>query len=125
MIETKSFKSNLDETGVLTLTLSRPDRINALTFEVYGELRDVFRHLKENEPDVRALVLEGEGPRGFCSGGDVNDIIAKLFDFLGWTQPWDETRVRDLPAHMLAADPRPTPGLLDIEDEPDRPHEDI
>ena len=80
MIETKSFKSNLDETGVLTLTLSRPDRINALTFEVYGELRDVFRHLKENEPDVRAIVLEGEGPRGFCSGGDVNDIIAKLFD---------------------------------------------
>ncbi len=79
MIETKSFHSHLEE-GVLTLTLDRPGRINALTFEVYGELRDTFRHLKENEPEVRAIVLTGSGPRGFCSGGDVNDIIARLFD---------------------------------------------
>lgn len=80
MIETKSFRSSVDETGVLTITLDRPERINALTFEVYAELRDVFRHLKESAPEVRSVVLQGEGPRGFCSGGDVNDIIARLFD---------------------------------------------
>ncbi|MFK8002375.1 MAG: enoyl-CoA hydratase family protein [Polyangiales bacterium] len=80
MIETKSFKTELSPDGVLTVTLSRPKRINALTFEVYGELRDLFRHLKENEPEVRSVVLNGEGPRGFCSGGDVSDIIAQLFD---------------------------------------------
>ena len=78
-IEPKSFKWELDADGVGTVTLSRPDRINALTFEVYGELRDLFRSLKEDHPDVRAVVLRGEGPRGFCSGGDVEDIIGELF----------------------------------------------
>lgn len=80
MIETRSFRSALDDDGVLTLTLDRPDRINALTFEVYAELRDTFRRLKSELPEVRSVVLRGEGPRGFCSGGDVSDIIAHLFD---------------------------------------------
>lgn len=65
------------ETGVATLTLNRPDRLNALTFEVYAELRDTFAAL-DTEPGVRAIVLTGAG-RGFCSGGDVEDIIGALF----------------------------------------------
>ena len=48
---------------------------------------------------------------GFTGG-----IIARLFDYLGWTRPWDESRVRDLPDHMLQADPRRS-RLLDIEHE--------
>ncbi|MBI4956590.1 MAG: enoyl-CoA hydratase family protein [Myxococcales bacterium] len=66
------------ERGVATLTLSRPERLNALTFEVYGELRETLRSL-ERLPDVRAVVLTGQG-RGFCSGGDVEGIIAELFE---------------------------------------------
>jgi len=64
-------------TGVATLTLNRPERLNALTFEVYAELRDLFVAL-DGEPGVRAVVLTGAG-RGFCSGGDVEDIIGALF----------------------------------------------
>ena len=78
-IHPKSFRWELDDVGVGTVTLDRPERINALTFEVYGELRDTFRALKEGHPEVRAVVLRGEGPRGFCSGGDVRDIIGELF----------------------------------------------
>ena len=78
MIDTKSFNTE-ERDGVLIISLNRPERINALTFEVYGELRDLFRHLKENEPQVRSIVLRGEGERGFCSGGDVEDIIGQLF----------------------------------------------
>ena len=78
-LTTRSFRTEVDDTGVATFTLDRPERINSLTFEVYGELRDTFRHLKENEPQVRAIVLRGEGERGFCSGGDQDDIIAALF----------------------------------------------
>jgi len=78
-IHPKSFRWELDDAGVGTVTLDRPERINALTFEVYGELRDTFRALKEGHPEVRAVVLRGEGPRGFCSGGDVRDIIGELF----------------------------------------------
>ena len=64
-------------TAAATLTLDRPDRLNALTFEVYTELRDTFRAL-DTEPGVRAVVITGRG-RAFCSGGDVEDIIGALF----------------------------------------------
>jgi enoyl-CoA hydratase/carnithine racemase len=77
-IAPKSFLySRNADTGVATLTLNRPDRLNALTFQVYGELRDTFAAL-DLEPGVRAIVLTGSG-RGFCSGGDVEDIIGALF----------------------------------------------
>ncbi|MEM9067282.1 MAG: enoyl-CoA hydratase family protein [Myxococcota bacterium] len=77
-LQTESFRSEVRD-GVATLTLSRPERINSLTFQVYAELRDTFVALKEGHPEVRAIVLQGEGERGFCSGGDQDDIIAELF----------------------------------------------
>jgi len=74
----KSFLYDHDRTsGVATITLNRPDRLNALTFEVYSELRDTFAAL-DTAPGVRTIVLTGAG-RGFCSGGDVEDIIGALF----------------------------------------------
>src|SRR5262245_64593199 len=74
----KSFLYDLDAaTGVATLTLNRPERLNALTFEVYAELRDTFAAL-DQESAVKAVILTGAG-RGFCSGGDVEDIIGALF----------------------------------------------
>src|SRR2546425_2884 len=63
--------------GVATITLNRPERLNALTFESYRELIDTFAALRD-EKDVRAAVITGAG-RAFCSGGDVHDIIAELF----------------------------------------------
>ena len=73
-----TFRYALDEaTGVATLTLDRPDRLNALTFEVYAELRKAFSQV-DSEPGVRAIVITGSG-RAFCSGGDVEDIIGQLF----------------------------------------------
>jgi enoyl-CoA hydratase/carnithine racemase len=66
------------ETSVATITLNRPDRLNALTFQIYAELRDTFLAL-HREPGVRAVVITGSG-RAFCSGGDVEDIIGALFE---------------------------------------------
>ena len=63
--------------AVATITLNRPERLNALTFEVYRELTDTFYALRD-EKTVRAVVITGAG-RAFCSGGDVNDIIGELF----------------------------------------------
>ena len=62
--------------GVATITLDRPDRLNALTFEVYRELAETFEALDRLD-DVRAVVITGRG-RGFCSGGDQDDIIKHL-----------------------------------------------
>ncbi len=63
--------------GIATITLNRPDRLNALTFDVYRELTDTFAALRD-ENDVRVVVITGAG-RAFCSGGDVHDIIGELF----------------------------------------------
>jgi len=81
------------------------------------------------DPEHRVMVQHpriGYTSPGFLIGPDkdvilwgfTGGIIARLFDFLGWTRPWDETRVRDLPAYMLQADPRRS-RLLDIEDDED------
>lgn len=76
-IEPKSFLYETDAaTGVVTITLNRPERLNALTFEVYRELAATFRAL-DTEPGVRAIVITGKG-RAFCTGGDVEDIIGAL-----------------------------------------------
>ena len=72
----KSFRLSL-ENGVAAITLDRPERLNSLTFEVYAELADTFVALS-NEPAARAITITGAG-KGFCSGGDVTDIIAELF----------------------------------------------
>ena len=72
----KSFLYEVRE-GVATITLNRPERLNALTFEVYRELTDTFAALRTEEA-VRAVVITGAG-RAFCSGGDVHDIIGELF----------------------------------------------
>ena len=63
--------------GVATVRLDRPERLNALTFDSYAELRDTFAALGERD-SVRCVVITGTG-RAFCSGGDVKDIIGKLF----------------------------------------------
>ena len=75
MITSKSFHSELAR-GVATITLDREKRLNALTFEVYEELAVAFESLDHHD-DVRAIVITGRG-RGFCSGGDQDDIIKHL-----------------------------------------------
>lgn len=64
------------DTKVLTVTLDRPARKNALTFELYRELTDLFGSL-QTDATVKAVVLTGAGA-DFCSGGDVHEIIGPL-----------------------------------------------
>lgn len=62
--------------GVATITFNRPDVLNALTFDIYAQLRDLFLDLRTND-DVKVVVLTGAGD-AFCSGGDVHGIIGEL-----------------------------------------------
>jgi enoyl-CoA hydratase/carnithine racemase len=62
--------------GVARITFNRPETLNSLTFEVYAALRDKFAELNRNDK-VRAVIITGQG-RGFCSGGDVEEIIGQL-----------------------------------------------
>ncbi len=61
---------------VATIQLNRPERKNPLTFDSYGELRDLFREMVY-ATDIKAIVFTGEGGN-FCSGGDVHEIIGPL-----------------------------------------------
>jgi enoyl-CoA hydratase/carnithine racemase len=63
--------------AIALITFNRPDKLNSLTFEIYRELTETFAAL-QNRKAVRVVVITGSG-RGFCSGGDVNDIIGELF----------------------------------------------
>jgi enoyl-CoA hydratase/carnithine racemase len=98
-----------DEAGpIATITLDRPDRLNALTFDVYAELRDLFAALGTRR-EVRAVVITGAG-RGFCSGGDVEEIIGQLLDrsmpeLLAFTRMTGALirRIRECPKPVVAA----------------------
>ncbi|HEX9067950.1 MAG TPA: enoyl-CoA hydratase family protein [Ktedonobacterales bacterium] len=62
--------------GIATITFNRPEVMNALTFEVYAQLRDLFETLRYDDA-VRVVILTGEG-KAFCTGGDVQEIIGEL-----------------------------------------------
>ena len=67
--------------GVATIRLNDPERLNALTFQVYGDLEKIFAELA-HDPAAKVVVLTGTG-KGFCSGGRVDDIIGPLLKMKG------------------------------------------
>ena len=94
--------------GVATLTFSRPERLNSLTFDVYADIRDLTDSLRQRQ-DIRVLVIRGQG-RGFCSGGDVDEIIAELLK-MGLRDVYEFARMtgacvrnlREIPQPVIAA----------------------
>ena len=94
--------------GVGTVTLDRPGKLNALTFEAYADLRDLLAELP-HRGDTRVLVIRGTG-RAFCSGGDVNEIIGATLsmspdELLAFTRMSGEVirEMRDCPVPVIAA----------------------
>jgi enoyl-CoA hydratase/carnithine racemase len=103
----KHFRFSLDD-GVANVTLDRPDKLNALTFEAYADLRDLLVELPQRG-DVRVLVIRGRG-RAFCSGGDVNEIIGVTLSMtpdqlLAFTRMTGEVirLMRECPVPIIAA----------------------
>ncbi|HEX2050020.1 MAG TPA: enoyl-CoA hydratase family protein [Actinomycetota bacterium] len=94
--------------GVARVVFTRPEVLNALTFDVYADLRDLLAELPHRD-DVRVLVVTGTG-RGFCSGGDVHAIIGRLLE-LGPKELLEFTRMtgavvqrmRECPLPIVAA----------------------
>lgn len=71
--------------NIATITLNRPEVLNAITLEIYAQLRNLFEELRYDD-NVRVVVITGNG-RAFCAGGDVHKIIGELLD-------------RDMRAHL-------------------------
>lgn len=84
---------------VATITLNRPDRLNALTRQVEEELAAALQRADESE-DVRVIILTGAG-RGFCAGADMESLgeIGSL--------DWENADLEELKEQIVPAMPRP------------------
>lgn len=61
------------DNGILTITINRPDKMNALNQQVFADLN----HVLENEvtkPEVRSVILTGAGPKAFVAGADISEF---------------------------------------------------
>ncbi|HSB37925.1 MAG TPA: enoyl-CoA hydratase-related protein [Gaiellaceae bacterium] len=96
--------------GVLTITLNRPDVLNAFTAELHRQLVGAFREARD--PEVRAVVVTGAG-RGFCVGQDLNEFGEAARDIAGrLREHYHPTirAVRELEKPVLAAINGPAAG---------------
>ncbi|HEY3427867.1 MAG TPA: enoyl-CoA hydratase family protein [Acidimicrobiia bacterium] len=94
--------------GIASIVFARPESLNSLTFDVYADLRDLLAEIPQRD-DVRVLTITGEG-KGFCSGGDVREIIGALQemspkDLLEFTRMTGAVvqRMRELSIPIVAA----------------------
>ena len=67
--------------GIATIRLNDPERLNALTFQTYADLENLFAEMAYDTA-VKVVVLTGTG-KGFCSGGRVDEIIGPLLKMKG------------------------------------------
>src|SRR3712207_3003748 len=79
--------------GILWLTLNRPEKLNAITMTMFGELHDVFRSARTDR-SVRCIVITGAG-RGFCAGADASGSAAQA------QRQGDEAAALDLEGERL------------------------
>jgi enoyl-CoA hydratase/carnithine racemase len=98
------------EAGIATITLNRPDKKNPLTFDSYGELRDLFRALVY-AADVKSVVFTGSGAN-FCSGGDVHEIIGPLTK-MSMPEMLEFTRMTGDLVKAIKACPQPVIAAID------------
>ena len=106
-------------------TIVSPAEVHAIHHVPIEELLDPTHRIMVRHPriDYRSPGFLIGPDKDVILWGFTGGIIARLFDFLGWTRPWDESQVRDLPAYMLQADPRRS-RLLDLEESDEDVEED-
>ena len=65
----------LDEGKVAVVSINRAKKFNAITFEMFDQLKSVFEYLGRNGSDVRAIVFTGEG-KHFTAGLDLSSVMS-------------------------------------------------
>lgn len=80
MVDYSSYEAIIVEKAdnVATITLNRPDKLNAISHTLHDELEDIFRRVNDDE-EINAIILTGAG-RAFCAGGDMSDAGAEVED---------------------------------------------
>ncbi len=97
---------DVDARGVCTLTMNRPGQLNALNGPLVKALHDTFIALAY-EPEVRAVILTGAGPKGFCAGADLKERA-------GMTPMQVRQRIDDYGRAFAAIEQLPKPVICAI-----------
>lgn len=67
------------ENGVLTITINRPDKLNALNEKTINELDQAFKAAKNNN-EVKAIILTGAGTKAFVAGADIAEFVGRTVE---------------------------------------------
>jgi len=97
--------------GVALITLSRPERLNALTDEMMDDLLPDACRRADADPDVRVIVLTGEGGN-FCAGGDLEQRVTAVRERLRATLEHDHPDLGRFVLPLLAVE-KPTIAALE------------
>ncbi|MFD1018067.1 enoyl-CoA hydratase/isomerase family protein [Thalassobacillus hwangdonensis] len=97
----------MNEIGLLTITLNRPEKMNAVSKGMVKELKEAFEQAKQEE-NLKCLVLTGAGERAFCSGGDLHDFHGEMSAGEAFQMLYPMKEV----VYQLASFPLPTIALL-------------
>lgn len=62
------------ENGIATITINRPDKMNALNKDVINDLSQAFDEVYRNT-DIKSVILTGAGPKAFVAGADITEFI--------------------------------------------------
>jgi len=62
------------ENNICTITLNRPDKLNALNQALLGELRTAFTHALANT-EVKSIIITGSGEKAFAAGADIQEFV--------------------------------------------------
>ena len=61
------------ENNVLTITVNRPEKLNALSRDVFTDLEKVINEVEQN-PDIKSVIITGAGPKAFVAGADIAEF---------------------------------------------------
>ncbi|HJM44226.1 MAG: enoyl-CoA hydratase-related protein [Nitrospinota bacterium] len=97
---------DVDKTGrILTVTMNRPEALNALDPETESRMREVFDDFREDD-GLWAAILTGAGEKAFCAGADIKKTIASVLDESAWVQRKSHLGGRDV-YHALENQTKP------------------
>ncbi|MTI88301.1 MAG: enoyl-CoA hydratase [Balneolaceae bacterium] len=65
--------AKVDEAGICTLTINRPDKLNALNQKVLNDLQNAVQDIAEHE-EVDGLIITGTGDKAFVAGADIKEL---------------------------------------------------
>jgi enoyl-CoA hydratase len=61
------------ENGILTITINRPDKLNALNKQVFTDLNTALDEIYTNK-EIRSVIITGAGPKAFVAGADISEF---------------------------------------------------